>query len=61
MSEDAAMIAPTTGFGFGYHVTEGLSLRPRLGLGYSCATKLATGTTVSPIVRVLNRLLRLAR
>jgi hypothetical protein len=30
-----AMIAPTTGLGFGYYVTDGLSLRPWLGLGYS--------------------------
>lgn len=30
-----AMIAPTTGFGFAYYVTDGLSLRPWLGLGYS--------------------------
>jgi len=30
-----AMVAPTTGFGFGYYVTDGLSLRPWLGLGYS--------------------------
>jgi hypothetical protein len=28
------MVAPTTGFGFGYYVTDGLSLRPWLGLGY---------------------------
>jgi hypothetical protein len=30
-----AMIAPTTGFGFAYYITDGLSLRPWLGLGYS--------------------------
>lgn len=30
-----AMIAPTTGLGFAYYVTDGLSLRPWLGLGYS--------------------------
>jgi hypothetical protein len=30
-----AMVAPTTGFGFGYYLTDGLSLRPWLGLGYS--------------------------
>ena len=30
-----AMVAPTTGFGFAYYVTDGLSLRPWLGLGYS--------------------------
>jgi hypothetical protein len=30
-----ALIAPTTGFGFAYYVTDGLSLRPWLGLGYS--------------------------
>jgi hypothetical protein len=29
-----AMVAPTTGFGFGYYVTDGLSLRPWLGIGY---------------------------
>ena len=29
------MVAPTTGFGFGYYLTDGLSLRPWLGLGYS--------------------------
>jgi hypothetical protein len=29
-----AMVAPTTGFGFGYYVTDGLSLRPWVGLGY---------------------------
>ena len=30
-----AMVAPTTSFGFGYYITDGLSLRPWLGLGYS--------------------------
>jgi hypothetical protein len=30
-----AMIAPTTSFGAAYYVTDGLSLRPWLGLGYS--------------------------
>jgi hypothetical protein len=30
-----AMIAPTTSFGFAYYLTDGLSLRPWLGLGYS--------------------------
>lgn len=30
-----AMVAPTTSFGFAYYVTDGLSLRPWLGLGYS--------------------------
>jgi Autotransporter beta-domain len=30
-----AMVAPTTGFGFGYYLTDGLSLRPWLGLGYA--------------------------
>jgi outer membrane scaffolding protein for murein synthesis (MipA/OmpV family) len=30
-----ARVAPTTGFGFAYYVTDGLSLRPWLGLGYS--------------------------
>ena len=30
-----ATVAPTTGFGFAYYVTDGLSLRPWLGLGYS--------------------------
>jgi hypothetical protein len=30
-----AMVAPTTGVGFAYYVTDGLSLRPWLGLGYS--------------------------
>jgi hypothetical protein len=29
------MVAPTTSFGFAYYVTDGLSLRPWLGLGYS--------------------------
>ena len=28
-------VAPRAGFGFSYHVTDGLSLRPWLGLGYS--------------------------
>lgn len=30
-----AMVAPTTGVGLAYYVTDGLSLRPWLGLGYS--------------------------
>jgi hypothetical protein len=30
-----AFVAPTTGIGFSYYVTDGLSLRPWLGLGYS--------------------------
>jgi hypothetical protein len=30
-----AMVAPTTGLGLAYYVTDGLSLRPWLGLGYS--------------------------
>ena len=30
-----AMVAPTTGLGFAYYMTDGLSLRPWLGLGYS--------------------------
>jgi hypothetical protein len=30
-----AMVAPTTGLGFAYYVTDGLSLRPWVGLGYS--------------------------
>jgi outer membrane protein W len=30
-----AMIAPTTGLGFAFYVTDGLSIRPWLGLGYS--------------------------
>lgn len=30
-----ALVAPTTGVGFAYYVTDGLSLRPWLGLGYS--------------------------
>jgi hypothetical protein len=30
-----AFVAPTTGVGFSYYVTDGLSLRPWLGLGYS--------------------------
>ena len=30
-----AMVAPTTGVGFAYYITDGLSLRPWLGLGYS--------------------------
>jgi hypothetical protein len=30
-----AFVAPTTGFGFSYYVTDGLSLRPWVGLGYS--------------------------
>lgn len=55
-----AMIAPTSGLGFAYYVTDGLSLRPWLGLGYSGSQgffanvgaqlryELATGWTVSP-------------
>ena len=54
------MIAPTAGFGFGYYVTDGLSLRPWLGLGYSdyqgffanvgaqLRYEVASGWTVSP-------------
>jgi hypothetical protein len=30
-----AMVAPTTGLGFAYYVTDGLSIRPWVGLGYS--------------------------
>jgi hypothetical protein len=30
-----AFVAPNTGVGFSYYVTDGLSLRPWLGLGYS--------------------------
>jgi hypothetical protein len=30
-----AFVAPTTGMGFSYYITDGLSLRPWLGLGYS--------------------------
>jgi hypothetical protein len=30
-----AMVAPTTGVGFAYYITDGLSVRPWLGLGYS--------------------------
>src|SRR5512135_696307 len=30
-----AFVAPNTGLGFSYYVTDGLSLRPFLGLGYS--------------------------
>jgi hypothetical protein len=30
-----AMIAPTTTFGFAYYLSDGLSIRPWLGLGYS--------------------------
>jgi hypothetical protein len=30
-----AFFAPTTGLGFAYYLTDGLSLRPWLGLGYS--------------------------
>jgi hypothetical protein len=55
-----AMIAPTTGFGLAYYVTDGLSLRPWLGLGYSSYQgffanvgaqlryEVASGWTVSP-------------
>jgi hypothetical protein len=55
-----ATIAPTTGLGFGYYFTDGLSLRPWLGLGYSdyqgffanvgaqLRYEFATGSTVSP-------------
>jgi hypothetical protein len=57
-----AMIAPTTGLGLAYYVTDGLSLRPWLGLGYSSYQgffanvgaqlryEVATGWTVSPFV-----------
>jgi hypothetical protein len=30
-----AFVAPNTGLGFSYYITDGLSLRPFLGLGYS--------------------------
>jgi len=30
-----AFVAPNTGIGFAYYITDGLSLRPWLGLGYS--------------------------
>jgi hypothetical protein len=30
-----AIVAPTTSIGFGYYITEGLSIRPWLGIGYS--------------------------
>src|SRR5512135_2765155 len=30
-----AFVAPNTGIGFSYYITDGLSLRPWLGLGYS--------------------------
>jgi hypothetical protein len=30
-----AFVAPNTGIGFSYYITDGLSLRPFLGLGYS--------------------------
>lgn len=55
-----AMVAPTTGLGFAYYVTDGLSLRPWLGLGYSgyqgffanvgaqFRYEVASGWTVSP-------------
>jgi hypothetical protein len=55
-----AMFAPTTGLGFAYYVTDGLSLRPWLGLGYSdyqgffanvgaqLRYEFGTGWTVSP-------------
>ncbi len=55
-----AMIAPTTGLGFAYYVTDGLSLRPWLGLGYSGSQgffanagaqlrfEVASGWTLSP-------------
>jgi hypothetical protein len=55
-----AMIAPTSGLGFAYYVTDGLSLRPWLGLGYSGSQgffahvgaqlryEVASGWTVSP-------------
>jgi hypothetical protein len=56
-----AMVAPTAGFGFGYYVTDGLSIRPWLGLGYSSygfaanlgaqlRYEFGTGWTVSPYV-----------
>lgn len=55
-----AMVAPTTGLGFAYYMTDGLSLRPWLGLGYSdyqgffanvgaqLRYEFGTGWTVSP-------------
>ena len=55
-----AMVAPTSGLGFAYYVTDGLSLRPWLGLGYSdyqgffanvgaqLRYEVASGWTVSP-------------
>jgi len=56
-----AMVAPTTGFGFGYYVTDGLSLRPWLGLGYDSygfyaslgaqvRYEFGAGSTVAPFV-----------
>jgi len=57
-----AMVAPTTGLGFAYYVTDGLSLRPWLGLGYSdyqgffanvgaqLRYEVGSGWTVSPYV-----------
>lgn len=55
-----AMIAPTTRLGLAYYLTDGLSLRPWLGLGYSSQSgffanvgaqlryELASGWTLSP-------------
>jgi hypothetical protein len=56
-----AMVAPTTGFGFGYYVTDGLSLRPFVGLGYDgygfyanlgaqARYEFGAGSTVAPFV-----------
>jgi len=57
-----AMFAPTSGLGFGYYITDGLSLRPWLGLGYSGYSgfwanlgaqlryEVGAGWTVSPYV-----------
>jgi hypothetical protein len=57
-----AMFAPTSGLGFAYYVTDGLSVRPWLGLGYSSdqgffanvggqlRCELGAGWTVSPYV-----------
>jgi hypothetical protein len=59
-----AMFAPTAGLGLGYYVTDGLSLRPWLGLGYSShqgffanvggqlCYELGSGWTVSPFLSV---------
>lgn len=57
-----AILAPTSGLGFSYYVTDGLSVRPWLGLGYSSYQgffasvggqvryELGSGWTVSPFV-----------